>query len=197
MGKAKSSFINMFLTLLTVCVLAGVALAAVYQATETPIRQSKESQQQAAVKEVLPPFDDLKTEKKAIETKNIQSIFYKPAPADSLTLYHAFRQGKEVGTAVETFSTKGFGGTIRLMAGFTPEGSIFKVAVLNHSETPGLGSKMTEPAFYSQFEGKNPKQFKLRVKKDGGDVQAITAATISSRAYCDAMETAYSSMKSE
>ncbi len=195
MKKAKSSFINMFLTLLVVCALAGAALAAVYQATSAPIQQARDNKQEEAIKQVLPPFDELKTEKKALETISIQSLFHKEAAADSLTLYHAFANGEPVGTAVESFTNKGFGGTIKMMAGFLPDGSIYKTAVLSHAETPGLGSKMEDPSFYSQFEGKNPANFNLTVKKDGGDVQAITAATISSRAYCDALNTAYSTVK--
>ena len=65
MKKAKSSFINMFLTLLVVCALAGAALAAVYQATSAPIQQARDNKQEEAIKQVLPPFDELKTEKKA------------------------------------------------------------------------------------------------------------------------------------
>ena len=64
-------------------------------------------------------------------------------------------------------------------------------SVISHAETPGLGAKMTEPAFYSQFEGKNPASFRLSVTKDGGDVDAITASTITSRAFCDAVDRAY------
>ena len=69
------------------------------------------------------------------------------------------------------------------MAGFLPNGSIHNVTVLQHKETPGLGTKMSEPKFSDQFPGKNPANFSLKVKKDGGQVDAITAATISQRAY--------------
>jgi electron transport complex protein RnfG len=68
--------------------------------------------------------------------------------------------------------------------------------VLSHKETPGLGTKMTEPRFSSQFLGKNPEDFTLKVKKDGGQVDAITAATVSSRAYCDAIQRAFNTLKS-
>jgi Na+-translocating ferredoxin:NAD+ oxidoreductase subunit G len=82
------------------------------------------------------------------------------------------------------------------MAGFLPDGSIYKVTVLDHKETPGLGTKMTDLKFSRQFLGKNPDSFKLLVKKDGGQVDAITAATISSRAYCDALQRASDQLKS-
>ncbi|MGB4293017.1 MAG: FMN-binding protein [Bacteroidales bacterium] len=67
--------------------------------------------------------------------------------------------------------------------------------MLEQKETPGLGTKMTEPFFKDQFNGKNPANFKLKVKKDGGEVDAITAATITSRAFCDALERAYNTLK--
>jgi electron transport complex protein RnfG len=77
------------------------------------------------------------------------------------------------------------------MAGFLPDGSIHKVTVLTHKETPGLGTKMADPRFADQFAGKNPASFVIKVKKDGGQIDAITAATVSSRAYCDALQRAY------
>ena len=197
MGKAKSSFINMFLVLPAVCVIAATALAAVYKATKEPIKVSQDNKQEEAIKAVLPSFDELKTEKKALDMETTPSFYHKEAGADSIVLYHAYKNSEEIGVAVETFTNKGFGGAIRLMAGFAADGSINKVSVLSHAETPGLGSKMEDPNFYKQFEGKNPSQFKLQVKKDGGDVQAITAATISSRAYCDALNTAYTTIQNQ
>ena len=100
-----------------------------------------------------------------------------------------------MGYAVKTFTDKGFGGHVEMMAGFLPDGTIYNVIVLQHKETPGLGTKMTEPKFSNQFLGKNPASFKLKVKKDGGQVDAITAATVSSRAYCDALQRAFDSCK--
>ena len=97
-----------------------------------------------------------------------------------------------VGTAVGTYSNKGYDATqIQLMVGFLPDGSIRNISVIQQKETPGLGTKMKEPKFKDQFNKKNPAEFKLKVKKDGGQVDAITAATISSRAFCDAVDRAY------
>lgn len=191
MAKLESSFKNMLLVLLIISVVAAFALAAVYGFTKAPIEQSKTQKQQNAIKEVLPPFDTLEEEKIPVEQEKAESAFRKETGADSLTLFHAYKDGQKVGVAVETFTNKGFSGKITLMAGFTTEGSIYKVQVLTHAETPGLGTKMAESPFKDQFEGKNPQTYNLTVKKDGGDVDAITAATISSRAYCDAMNTAY------
>ncbi len=79
------------------------------------------------------------------------------------------------------------------MIGFLPDGTIKDVAVLEHKETPGLGDKMERKKsdWSLQFQGQNPATFKIAVTKDGGDVDAITASTISSRAFCDAVERAY------
>ena len=102
--------------------------------------------------------------------------------------------GDEVkGYAVETMTKIGFGGAIRMMVGFSPAGEVLNVNVLEQSETPGLGTKMCDEgnALITSVQGKNPADMKLRVKKDGGDVDALTAATISSRAYVDAVARAY------
>ncbi len=79
------------------------------------------------------------------------------------------------------------------MVGLLPDGSIYDVAVLEHKETPGLGDKMEKRKsnWGDQFKGKDPKLFNVSVTKDGGDVDAITASTISSRAFCDAVNRAY------
>ena len=106
-------------------------------------------------------------------------------------MYPAKKDGKTVGYAVESFTSKGFSGRINVMVGFDMDGNIVGTSVISHSETPGLGAKMTDPAFSSQFVGKNPASYRLAVTKDGGDVDAITASTITSRAYCDAVDRAY------
>lgn len=191
MAKIESSFKNMLLTLCIISVVAAVALAAVYGFTKDPIEQARTQKKQDAIKMVLPPFDKIEEEKIPIEQEVTESAFHKEMEADSITLFHAYKDGREIGVAVETFTGKGFAGKITLMAGFTVDGNIYKVQVLTHAETPGLGTKMAESPFKDQFEGKNPLTYKLSVTKDGGDVDAITAATISSRAYCDAMNTAY------
>jgi electron transport complex protein RnfG len=113
---------------------------------------------------------------------------------DSLEIYPAKVDDNTVGYAVNTYTDKGFGGKISLMAGFKPDGTIFNIAVLEHKETPGLGTKMSEPSFKDQFMEKNPSDFLLIVKNDGGPVDAITAATISSRAFCDAVQRAYGTL---
>ena len=100
-----------------------------------------------------------------------------------------------VGYAIEASSSAGFGGNITLMVGFTPDGTIVGTSVISHAETPGLGAKISdgESHFITQFEGKNPgdSNFKFAVKKDGGSFDAITASTITSRAFIDVLNNAY------
>ena len=119
-----------------------------------------------------------------------------PDGKDSLEFFPAKKGGELIGVAIKTKSSKGYSGDISIMVGFNLAGEIQNIFVINHKETPGLGSKMTTPAFVNQFLNKHPEKMKLKVKKDGGDVDAITGATISSRAYSEAIQLAYDTFKS-
>lgn len=183
MAKKESTFLNMVLTLFVVTFISGVALSFIYQKTKEPIRLSKLNNKLKAIEQVVPEFDN-----------NPSDEMYKVASVsgiDSLEFYPAKKDGKLVGIAVKTYSNAGFNGLIMLMVGLKADGSIHNISVLEHGETPGLGTKMTEPGFKDQFNSKNPAEYKMIVSKDGGDVDAITAATISSRAFCDAVQRAY------
>ncbi|NOY37696.1 MAG: RnfABCDGE type electron transport complex subunit G [Chlorobi bacterium] len=186
MAKRESTFGNMLLALTVVTLISSASLGFVYELTKGPIAAAKLAKKNEALQSVLPEFNN----------HPVEEVYKKAVDGDTLYFFPARRDSQLVGTAVETFSPKGFGGTIRLMVGFLPDGTINNVAVLEHKETPGLGDKMDRKKsdWSVQFEGKNPKNFKLAVKKDGGDVQAITASTISSRAFCDAVERAYNSL---
>jgi electron transport complex protein RnfG len=179
--KLESTLINMVLSLVLISLTMSAALAFVYLKTKGPIEMAQKQKELNAIKEVLPEFDSDPT---AGRTEK-----------DGVFIYSVTKQNKLAGYAVKTFTDKGFSGHIEIMAGFLPDGTIYNVAVLQHKETPGLGTKMTDPKFSQQFRGKNPGAFKLKVKKDGGQVDAITAATISSRAYCDALQRAFNSLK--
>lgn len=185
--KVESNFKNMTVTLLVVTLVASAALGLVYQSTKGPITMAQQAKISNAIKAVLPEFDN----QPGIEAYTVA------ADGGELTFYPATKGTQRVGTAVKTFSNNGFAGRIELMVGFLPDGTISKIAVISHKETPGLGDKIdpNKSDFSLQFEGKNPETFKLMVKKDGGDVDAITASTISSRAYCDALERAYHALK--
>ncbi len=185
-GKRESNFFNMVSTLLVISVVSAVALGSVYNLTKGPIELARQKKQEEAIKMVLPEFDSIA----------IQKVL-SAHEADSLQFNVAFKASEMVGVAVNTFTNKGFGGTIKLMVGFLPDGTINKISVLDHKETPGLGDKMQESKsdFPKQFASKNPENFTLKVKKDGGPVDAITAATISSRAYLDAVQRAFDTFK--
>lgn len=185
MAKKASNLTNMVLTLFIITLISGGVLGYVYDLTKEPIQQAKTAKKIKAIKSVLPPFDnDPNADMKKIAVGDI-----------NIDLYPAKLEGKTSGIAVRTFSKKGFSGLVWLMVGFEPDGTIYNIEVLEHQETPGLGTKMATPKFKDQFKGKNPSDFKLKVKKDGGDVDAITAATISSRAFCDAVQRAYNNVK--
>jgi electron transport complex protein RnfG len=179
--RLESTLINMILSLVLISMTMSAALALVYQKTKGPIETAQKQKELNAIKLVLPEFD----------SDPSAGAMQK----DGVFIYTLQKQNQPVGYAIKSFTDKGFSGHIEIMAGFLPDGSIYNITVLQHKETPGLGTKMTETAFSSQFLGKNPETFALRVKKDGGQVDAITAATISSRAYCDALQRAYNTLK--
>ncbi len=177
----ESTLRSMVLCLFLVCLVCSALLGGVYVLTKGKIDQEQIKKTNNAIALVTPEFDNApSSEKMSVEIDG-----------KDIAVYPARKDGKTVGYAVESFTSKGFSGTINIMVGFDMEGNIVGTSVISHSETPGLGAKMTEPAFYSQFIGKNPASFKLGVRKDGGDVDAITASTITSRAYCDAVDRAY------
>lgn len=183
MAKKESTLFNMVITLLVVTLLASTALGFVYEVTKEPIAKAKLAKKTEAIKNVMPEF-----------TNNPVEEMYKiPGPEgyDSLEVYPAQSNGKYLGAAVRTYSKKGYAGEVWLMVGFNPEGEILNINVLEHKETPGLGTKMADAQFKDQFTGKHPDEFNLKVRKDGGDVDAITAATISSRAFAEAVQHAW------
>jgi electron transport complex protein RnfG len=182
MAKTESTFRNMVLSLTMIALASSACLGFVYEMTKGPIALSILNKKLEAIKEVVPDFNNNPDEE----------MFRLPTrEGDSLDIYPAKKDGKIIGYAINTYTNSGFSGHISLMAGFKPDGTIINITVLSQKETPGLGNKMTEPKFKEQFNGKNPSDFSLKVKKDGGSVDAITAATISSRAFCDAIQKAY------
>lgn len=179
----KSTLKNLVVVLLTITLISSAAVGVVYQLTLEPIAKANEEKLNDAIKKVMPPYETL-------DDEQLIELGANEAP---LKLYVG-RNGSEVaGYAIESYSNKGYGGTIKLLVGFTPAGAINKVAVISHAETPGLGAKIAdgESHFVTQFEGKDPSTFKMSVKKDGGEVDAITASTITSRAYTDVLEKAH------
>ena len=175
--KIASTFPNMVLVLTVIAIISALSLGFIYTITKGPIAKGKIKKKNKAIKAVLPEFED-KEEKKF----------------DASVIHIARdKDGKYVGAAVET-EAMGFTQEVKLMVGFDNTDKIFKVSVVEQKETPGLGTKM-EGEWKDQFKGKDLSKFIAKVKKDKGDVDSITAATISSRAFCKAVKTAYDNLR--
>lgn len=189
MAKKESTLKNMLVALFLVTFIASAALGLVESATRGAIAEAAKAKQEKAIKAVLPDFEKL-------------GHPYKVMPAtgnDSLEVFPAIKGNKVVGVAIKTYTNKGFSGHISVMAGFNINGSIAGYSILEHKETPGLGTKMVtwfnDAAKPKQnVIGKTPSKMNFTVSKDGGDVDAITAATISSRAFLDAVQRAHKAM---
>ena len=167
----------MLLSLTVIALVAAAALAAVNGVTQEPIAQAQEAKVQAAIKAVLPPFE-------TIENRDIDGAAANVAlDAD----------GNIVGAAIEAGNDEGFGGHLQVMVGFDKDGNVYGYSILESHETPGLGAKAGE---WFQKDGKgsviglNPSN-ELKVKKDGGSVDAISGSTITSRAFLSAINQAY------
>jgi len=183
MMAAKSTLKNMVLCLVSVCLVCSALLAVVYHVTKGPIEKTNEANKSKAVALVVPGFDA------APVLGNVQF------DGKAYPYYTVTKGGRVVGYAIQS-ATIGFGGPLTLMVGFTPDGKVYNTAVLQHSETPGLGTKCTsDRKFIDQFKGFDPSSKQLAVSKDGGDVDAITASTITSRAYTLAIRNAFEAYK--
>jgi electron transport complex protein RnfG len=183
MSVKESTFINMLTSLLVITLISGLSLGFVNDITKGPKAKAKLERKIKALQLVLPQFDN----NPVTEMKKIKSDKAK----DSLELYAALKEQQLVGMAVVASSEKGFSGLIKLMVGFKKDGIIKNIVVLEQKETPGLGTKMKDEKFIKQFREIDVSSFNLKVKKDGGDVDALTGATISSRAFSEAVQLAH------
>ena len=180
----KSTLFNMVAVLFTVTLVASAGVGAVNMITADAIAEANALATMQAVQNVLPEFDNTEISEQTIDDMTI-------------VVYTATKGADTVGYAVETMSKKGFGGVIRLMVGFGADGKILNVNVLQQTETPGLGTKMTEEGnpLLASIQNKNSWEVDFKVKKDGGELDALTAATISSLAYYEAVARAYEAYK--
>ena len=186
MKKLESTLVNMVGVLVCTCLIMGGILAFVNHVTEGPISQQAEKVLSDGIKAVM-MSDQLTvtandTVKETIDKKECEFIVHKVADAS----------GNELGAAVES-TTLGFGGDLKVLVGFNPAGEILGYTLLEHAETPGLGAKADkwfQKDGKASIIGKNPAT-PLKVSKDGGDVDAITASTITSRAFLKAINQAY------
>ena len=191
MKKLESSLTNMVLVLTGVAVIMGGILAFVNHLTEGPIKAQKEKALADGIKTVM-CVDELTVAKtdevRQNDAKGKEMLFKIYQVKDA--------QGQDLGAAVES-TTGGFGGDLKVLVGFDPEGNILGYTLLEHAETPGLGAKADK--WFQKGEkgdiiGKNPAE-PLVVSKDGGQVDAITASTITSRAFLLAVNNAYKAYK--
>ena len=171
-----SSLKNKVVVLATITLISSAAVGGVYLITEEPIAAAKVAAVNAALEQVLPEYEA--TTSQTIEVNDM------PIVAHTATV-----AGKAVGYAIESISKNGFGGAVRLMVGFDTEGTILNINVLEQKETPGLGTKMAEEGnpLLASLKDKKAAEVNMTVRKDGGDIDALTAATISSRAYAEAV----------
>ena len=171
--------IKLVAVLTIICTVAGALLAVVHDITEAPIATAATKEKGDAIMEVLPACDN----------QPVEDAITIDAEDASWSFYVAREKGQFVGAAFETVSTKGYGGDIAIMVGVNAEGTVQAIEVLlGHKETPGLGAWITGDAFRGQFAGRSIAETHWAVKKDGGDIDQITAATISSRAVTDAVK---------
>ena len=176
----KSTLFNMVAVLFTVTLIASAGVGAVNMITADAIAEANAAATKQAISNVLPTFENTEVSEQTIDDMPIK-------------VYTATNSGEKVGYAVESMTKSGFGGVIRMMVGFAPNGQILNVNVLQQAETPGLGTKMADEdnALLNSIKDKKAWEIEFKVKKDGGELDALTAATISSRAYYEAVERAY------
>lgn len=186
---AKSSFKNMALCLTLVCLVCAAVLGGVYVVTEQPIKDAKQKALTESLSKVLVKDGGVIDNEASkitvtIDGKQAEYEYYKQTGSDSTVVAYAVKS-----------STTGFGGKLVIMVGVLADGTVWNTSVLEHSETPGLGAKCeTDEVFMANFQH-NPDVKVLKVTKDGGDVNAITASTITSRAYTLAVANAVEVVK--
>ena len=191
MKKLESSLLNMVLVLTGVAVVMGGILAFVNHLTEGPIAEQKTKALADGIKSVMGVDDVTVANTDTVKQnddkgKELTYIIYQTKDA----------QGQDLGAAVES-TTGGFGGDLKVLVGFNPEGQILGYTLLEHAETPGLGAKADkwfQKGQKGDIIGKSPAD-PLTVSKDGGQVDAITASTITSRAFLLAVNNAYNAYK--
>ncbi len=172
--------LRLTLTLTLICLIAGGLLAGVDALTRDRIAEVNNQRRQQALNAVLPAHDN-------VPLQEVVTVSHLDRDWD---FYPARLAGAYAGAAVEAASPNGYGGNIRLMFGIGADGKSIGIAILEQKETPGLGANIDTPGFRDRLAGLDLAKTNWRVGKDGGDIDHITAATISSRAVTDAVREA-------
>ena len=167
--------LQLILSLTLISAVCAAVLAIVNNATKERIANLATLKANNAARAVLPA--------------SVKAIEPVKDPADaSLTAFIGYADDAKTqiaGYAVPGLTAKGYGGNIRLMVGLNPDRTVISYQVLAAAETPGLGSNLSTPAFIARF--KDQPAASVKVTKDGGKIEALTSATITSRAVCDAV----------
>ena len=182
--RRRNEKVRIIITAISVALLAYVN-----ELTKGPIAEANAKTLSDAISIVVPAFDNNPTAEATKETVN--GVEY--------TIYPAKKDGQWVGAAVES-SAMGFGGELKVLVGFDADGKIYDYSLLSHAETPGLGSKAADwfkEGNKGSIKGMNPGEAPLTVSKDGGQIDAITASTITSRAFLNAVNAAYAAYKGD
>ncbi len=180
-----NSALKLIITLFLVCGIAAGSLAFVNKATQDPIKENARIARVEAQKKVLPGADEY-VETQSYEKWTADRLDEK---AGSVFEWKAMKGGEQVGSIFQT-SVVGYSGIIKVIFGVDGARAITGVSVLSHTETPGLGAKITTPEFLSQYLGKTVGQVALKKDDPNGQIDAITAATISPRAVTKAIREA-------
>ena len=177
----------MTVVLTATAIVTGGLLAFVNDVTKEPIAEVNKQATTDGIVKVMGGNPNIKTDADTITIKIGEDD-------KTFVVYNVTDdKGNAIGNAVES-STMGFGGELKVLTGFDAEGNILGYTILGHAETPGLGAKATDwfqKGGKGDIIGKNPSVKKLEVSKDGGEVDAITASTITSRAFLKAVNEAY------
>ncbi|MFB0505291.1 MAG: RnfABCDGE type electron transport complex subunit G [Thermodesulfobacteriota bacterium] len=176
--------LRLIVVLTSLCIVSAIALAKIYDLTKGPIDHQKRLEVLRAIKTVLPPYDN-EPDRDRVKLpmgidkrgKEIQRVFYRGR-----------KDSRLIGVAFKVISPEGYGGDIEVMVGLLPNGMINGVEVLSHLETPGLGAKIRGAKFKDRFKNRTLSNTAWAVRKDGGDIDGITGATISSRAVIKAIK---------
>jgi len=173
---------RLVVALLAVCVAAAVVLALTDRITQGPIAEEQRREVVRSLNSVLPPH----TNQPDRDTRRVT-----PAGSPPVTLYLAKQRDLWVGTALAVTAPDGYSGNIDLMVGVDRAGNLTGVAVLAHAETPGLGDRIVhDPNWLPSFRGRSLTNTRWAVKKDGGDIDQFTGATITPRAVVGAVKRA-------
>jgi Na+-translocating ferredoxin:NAD+ oxidoreductase subunit G len=174
MAKNESAF-RVIIVLVLIAFFSAFLLAYVNNITSGPIEENKKAETKKAIEIVLSTLTDYTYPEEPIAAEIDNSpVRYFPAQAEDGTI---------LGYAIIVQGPNGFTNDFDMMVGLDSSGTVIDTYVLDHKETPGLGDGMTREPFKKQYRGKNLQNSNWNVKKDGGDFDILTAATITSRAF--------------